>query len=368
MTDPVKMTECESAAMRTIAFYLPQFHPIPENDLWWGTGFTEWTNARRGKPQFIGHYQPHEPEELGCYDLREASVRAAQADLARRHGVYGFCYYFYWFNGKRLLERPLNDMLTDGTPDFPFCVCWANENWTRRWDGLDREILMEQIYGPADAEDLMLELLTLFRDRRYIRINGRPLLLIYKTHLIPDLASIAAIWRRVAAEAGVPSLYLCACETSDTLDPRSYGFDAAVEFPPHRHQAVSLNAKMPGLSANFDGIVTSYRSHILQSLDRRPPSYPLFRTVMPMWDNTARRQHSGTIFTGSSPELFGHWVEEIVTQTRSRLAGDERLVFVNAWNEWGEGCHLEPDQRYGRQYLEALRDGLAHAQSSVRER
>jgi lipopolysaccharide biosynthesis protein len=363
--DSAMMMASASAPPRTIAFYLPQFHPIAENDLWWGAGFTEWTNARRGKPQFIGHYQPHEPGELGYYDLREASVRAAQADLARSHGVYGFCYYFYWFNGKRLLERPLNDMLTDGTPDFPFCVCWANENWTRRWDGLDREVLMEQVYGSADAAALMLELLALFRDARYIRVNGRPLLLIYKPHLIPDLASLAAIWRRVAAEAGEPNIYLCACETSAAVDPRSYGFDAAVEFPPHRHQALWLNARTPGLTPDFGGVVTSYRSHVIQSLDRCAPTYPLFRSVMPMWDNTARRQITGTIFTGSSPELFEYWVEEIVAETCRRFGGDERLIFVNAWNEWGEGCHLEPDQRYGRQYLEALRDGLAHPQPTA---
>jgi lipopolysaccharide biosynthesis protein len=347
-----------TAPVRLIAFYLPQYHPTPENDRWWGAGFTEWTNVRRGEPQFTGHYQPHVPGELGYYDLRETAVRVAQAALARRHGVYGFCYYLYWFNGKRLLDRPLNDMLASGVPDFPFCVCWANENWTRRWDGLDHEVLMEQIYGDADAEALMRALLPVFRDRRYIRVNGRPLLLVYKAHLIPELASVAAIWRRIAAETGEAEIYLCASETGEVIDPRSYGFDTAIEFPPHRHHALWLNARMPGLRSDFTGIVTSYRSQIVQSLDRHPGRYPVFRTVMPGWDNTARRGTKGTIFSGSSPELFGYWAEAIVAETCNRFDGDERIVFVNAWNEWGEGCYLEPDQRFGRQYLEALRNGL----------
>jgi lipopolysaccharide biosynthesis protein len=344
---------------RVVAFYLPQFHPIPENDRWWGEGFTEWTNVRKAKPQFLGHYQPHEPGELGYYDLRDARVPVTQAELARAHGVHGFCYYYYWFNGRRLLERPLNEILASGVPDFPFCICWANENWTRRWDGLENEVLMQQVYSLGDAEALMRELLPIFRDRRYIRVGGRPLLLVYKAHLIPQLADVAALWRRIAAAAGETDPYLCACETADPVAPGTFGFDAAVEFPPHRHNAWWLNARMVDLDRNFRGIVTSYRSQIIQSLDRGPAGYPVFRTVMPGWDNTARRGGQATIFSGSSPELFAHWVEAIVAETRARLKGDERLVFVNAWNEWGEGCHLEPDRRYGRQYLEALRDGAA---------
>jgi len=282
-----------------------------------------------------------------------------QAELAREYGVHGFCFHHYWFNGKRLLERPLNDMLASGVPDFPFCLCWANENWTRRWDGLESEVLMQQVYGVADAEAFARELVPIFRDRRYIRVGGRPLLLVYKTHLIPHIAELAALWRRVVTATGEADPHLCACETGDPVAPRTYGFDATVEFPPHRHNAWWLNARMVELNPDFRGIVTSYRSQIIQSLDRRPASYPVYRTVMPGWDNTARRGAHASVFSGSSPELFGHWVEAIVAETRARLIGDERLVFVNAWNEWGEGCHLEPDRRYGRQYLEALREAVA---------
>jgi lipopolysaccharide biosynthesis protein len=344
--------------LRALAFYLPQFHRIPENDRWWGEGFTEWTNVRKARPNFLGHYQPHVAGELGYYDLTDARVRAAQAELARAHGLHGFCYYHYWFNGRRLLEQPLDAVLASGTPDFPFCVCWANENWTRRWDGLESEILMEQVYGREDSHAFLVSLLPLFRDPRYIRVDDRPLLLVYKAALIPELPRTVAMWREQARAAGFGDVYLVACQTVGETDPVRLGFDAGCEFPPHGHNAVWLNARMRVTNAAFNGLVTSYKSQVVQSLERPAADFKLFRTVMPAWDNTARRQDRGTIFVGSSPELFQYWVERMAAQTRARFEGDERLLFVNAWNEWGEGCHLEPDARYGRQYLEALARGL----------
>ena len=346
------------APVRAIAFYLPQFHRIPENDAWWGEGFTEWANVRRAKPLFAGHRQPKVPGALGYYDLTDPRVADAQAALARAHGVHGFCYYFYWFNGKRLLERPLEEMVARGTPDFPFCVCWANENWTRRWDGLDHEVLMAQRYGPEDSARLFDEFLRLFRDTRYIRVGGRPLLLVYKAGLIPDIAATVALWRRRAAEAGAPDPYLVACETAERFDPLDAGFDAVAEFPPHKHRAVLMNAQVAGLDASFTGLVTSYRAQVVQSLKRDAGGRKVLRTVFPSWDNTARQGARGTVFVGSSPELFGYWVEATVRDTRRRLDGDERIVFVNAWNEWAEGTHLEPDIAYGHRWLEALRDAV----------
>lgn len=346
------------AAVRAIAFYLPQFHAIPENDRWWGEGFTEWTNVRRAEPQFPGHGQPKSPGALGWYDLTSPGVAAAQAELAKAHGLAGFCYYFYWFNGHRLLERPLEAMVASGSPDFPFCVCWANENWTRRWDGLDSEVLMAQHYSLEDSERLFDEFLRLFRDRRYLRVDGRPLLLVYKPVLIPELARTVERWRAQAARSGERAPYLVACETTDSRQPLDAGFDATVEFPPHRHRAVWMNAQIAGLDPGFRGIVTSYRAQVIQSLTRRTGGARRLRCVFPSWDNTARRGRDATVFAGSSPELFGHWVEAMVRDTRRRLSGDERLLFVNAWNEWAEGCCLEPDARYGTRYLEALRDGL----------
>ena len=345
--------------VRAIAFYLPQFHRIPENDAWWGEGFTEWTNVRRARPSFRGHAQPRAPGELGWYDLRDPSVRAAQAALAGAHGVHGFCYYHYWFNGRRLLEQPLDAVLATGTPDFPFCVCWANENWTRRWDGLEHEVLLAQRYSVDDSAALFRSLLPLFRDPRYIRVNGRPLFLVYKAQLVPDIAATAARWRELAAQAGVGDPFLVACETTVLPPPATFGFDALAEFPPHGHQAMWLNAKAPGLRPDFTGIVTNYRAQVNQSLQRQTGGDPIYRCVMPAWDNTPRRLERATIFTGSSPELFGWWVEQTVAETRARFTGDERIFFINAWNEWGEGCFLEPDTRFGRQYLEALRDAMA---------
>ena len=333
-------------------------HPIPENDAWWGQGFTEWTNVRRARPNFRGHEQPRVPGELGWYDLRDPAVREAQAALARAHGVHGFCYYHYWFNGRRLLEAPLDAVLASGAPDFPFCVCWANENWTRRWDGLDDEILLAQRYSVDDSANMFSSLLPLFRDPRYIRVDGRPLLLVYKTQLVPELAATAARWRRIAEQAGVGDPYLVACETADLPAPATFGFDALAEFPPHRSRMVRLNARIRELRSDFTGIVTSYRAQIAQSLRRLPGNEPVFRCVLPAWDNTARRQERATTFVGSSPELFGWWVEQMAAETRARFRGGERLLFVNAWNEWGEGCALEPDARYGRQYLEAFRDAI----------
>lgn len=353
------MTRHDDAPVRTIAFYLPQFHRIPENDAWWGEGFTEWTNVRRARSLFPGHAQPRIPGELGYYDLADPTVAERQASLARAHGVHGFCYYFYWFNGRRLLERPLEAMVARGTPDFPFCVCWANENWSRRWDGGDSHVLMEQHYGLDDSRRLFEAFLRLFADRRYIRVDGRPLLLVYKADLIPDIVATAAMWREQARAAGEREPWLVFCETTQARPhPSAMGFDASVEFPPHRHQAYWLNAHAKGLEPGFSGLLSSYRALVSQSLEREASDATRLRCVVPSWDNSPRRNLGGTVFLGTSPELFGYWAEAMVRDTRERLAGDERLLFVNAWNEWAEGCYLEPDARTGTQYLEALRDAL----------
>src|SRR5437667_7337089 len=221
-------------SIRAIAFYLPQFHPIPENDAWWGKGFTEWSNVVKAKPLFRGHYQPHLPADLGFYDLRLPETRQAQADLARQYGIYGFCYYHYWFNGQRLLGRPLDDVLASGKPDFPFCLCWANENWTRRWDGRERELLMEQRYSDDDDRAHMRWLAEAFGDERYIRVNNKPLFLVYRASRIPDPLRTTTIWRDEAQRLGFGDLYLCRVESfaDERDDPLRIGFDAAVEFQP----------------------------------------------------------------------------------------------------------------------------------------
>jgi tetratricopeptide (TPR) repeat protein len=353
----------DDGAVRVLAFYLPQYHRIPENDAWWGEGFTEWTNVRRGRPVFEGHAQPHVPGELGYYDLTDPGVREAQAALARAHGVDAFCYYHYWFAGRRLLERPFAEVLASGAPDFPFCLCWANEHWTRRWDGLDHEVLMPQRYSHEDAQAFIASLLPAFRDRRYVRVNGRPLLLVYKAADIPDLPATIRSWRAACVEAGVGDPYLAAVQRHADDDPAPSGFDAAVEFPPIGHAAENVTPRLPGLDAAFRGRVFTYGNLAADYLLRPRPRFRQFRGVTPMWDNTARRPQDGMIVHGSTPEAFGVWVQHALRQTRRRHEGDERLLFVNAWNEWAEGNHLEPDGVHGRRYLEAL--AAARALASV---
>ena len=349
----------EMNKVRLIAFYLPQFHPIPENDAWWGKGFTEWTNVTRALPQFDGHVQPQRPTELGYYDLRLPEVRAQQAQLAREHGIYGFCYYYYWFDGHRLLERPLNDVLASGEPDFPFCICWANENWTRRWDGRETDVLMAQAYNSESNARFMEELLPVLRDKRYIRISGRPLVLIYRAELIPDLEQAVADWRRISQEAGVGEVYLAAVESfSGVRNDLATFFDALVEFPPHG-RSVEVSEPPRGLHADFSGKLYDYDASSRSFMGRVVAEPKLFRTAMPSWDNTPRRQQTAHIYVGATPHRYENWLGALVRQTRQQRSADERIVFINAWNEWAEGNHLEPDTQFGRAWLEATRNALS---------
>jgi GT2 family glycosyltransferase len=349
----------ERDRVRTIAFYLPQYHPIPENDAWWGKGFTEWTNVARARSLYPGHVQPRLPADLGFYDLRLPEVREAQAEMAARHGLGGFCYYYYWFNGKRLLERPLVDMLEQKRPNFPFCICWANENWTRRWDGKESQVLIGQQHSPEDDRRFLESLLPFFADDRYIRVDGRPLLLLYRPQLLPDVARTTAIWREAARRQGAGELYLVAVQSFDTewdRDPRPWGFDAAVEYPPHG-LAVAM-APPEGFDSTKGGLFFDYAKSAERFAGRVLPDYPLIRAAMASWDNSPRRRASAHIFRNASPEAYGRWLEALVRQTRHLKRGDERLVFINAWNEWAEGNYLEPDQEHGHAYLEATARAL----------
>ena len=357
------------AFARTIAFYLPQYHPIPENDRWWGKGFTEWRNVVKAKPLFPGHYQPHLPADLGFYDLRLPETRQAQADLAREYGIFGFCYYHYWFNGKRLLDRPLNDMLSSGNPDFPFCLCWANENWTRAWDGVDKEVLISQEYGDQDDKLHIRWLSEVFRDKRYIRVAGKPLFMVYRAMLLPDPKRTAAIWREEAKSLGIGEIYLCCVESfsKERCNPKDIGFDSAVEFQPdwlnlcrpmHRNR-ISYWAIRLGLlkKAFLTNRIYSYPSVIKKMLRKKNPGYTLFPCVTPSWDNTARRKTDAVIFKDCTPEYYGEWLKKVFEKTVFP-SSEENFVFINAWNEWAEGNHLEPDQKWGLKYLEATRDAI----------
>ena len=362
MTDP-------ATDLRAIAFYLPQFHPVPENDEWWGKGFTEWTNVTKALPLIPGHHQPHLPADLGYYDLRLPQARAAQAELARAYGIHGFCYYHYWFNGRRILERPFNEVLASGKPDLPFMLCWANENWTRVWDGSSRHVLLEQKYGAQDDVAHLRSLLPAFRDERYIRIDGKPVFLVYRTGLLPEPSATADRWRQVAHEAGLPGLYLVRVEShGDEHDPLSIGFDAAVEFAPFnglqrqlfRGPADRWLARL-GLRprATQRHNFYDYADIARVMSERQTPSFPRFHCVTPGWDNSARRKENATVLLGADPEIYGRWLGHVAKRTRDRFAPGQRLCFVNAWNEWAEGNHLEPDRHWQHAYLEATQRALA---------
>ncbi len=350
--------------LKTIAFYLPQYHPIPENDAWWGKGFTEWTNVTKAKPLYPGHYQPQLPADLGFYDLRLPEARQAQVDLAKAYGISGFCYYHYWFNGKRLLERPFNDILASGKPDFPFCLCWANENWTRRWDGLEREILMEQVYSEEDDRLHMQWLAQAFQDPRYIRVDGKPLFLVYRIARSPDPLKTAKTWREEAHKLGIGDIFLCQVESisEEHGDPSVVGFDASVEFQPDWQLLGSplqrglywKFARKLGLAkkANAENNIYEYKTVVERMLAKPTPDYKRFPCVTPSWDNSARRKTDAIILQNSTPEAYERWLTEVVKKTLSNDS-NEKIIFINAWNEWAEGNHLEPCQKWGHAYLEA---------------
>jgi glycosyltransferase involved in cell wall biosynthesis len=360
----------ENLPLKLIAFYLPQFHPIPENDQWWGKGFTEWTNVSRGVPQFVGHYQPRLPGELGFYDLRVPEVQRRQVTLAQKYGISGFCFYYYWFDGKRLLDRPLNQFSTDPEIDFPFCLCWANENWTRRWDGRDDQVLIAQGHSEESDFAFIKDIEPLLRHKNYIRIHDRPVLLVYRTQLLPDPAATAKRWRQYCRDAGLGDPYLVAAQVFDDIDPRQIGFDAAVEFPPNTPVSRTEITKAVAISnPDFSGNVFRYADMAERMINRSKPPYQLYKTVFPGWDNTARRLEQGTTFAFGSPDLYEYWLTKAGRFALADPDLEKRIVFINAWNEWAEGAYLEPDQRYGYAYLQATANAItslagAHATSS----
>jgi hypothetical protein len=335
-----------------LAFYLPQFHPVPENDAWWGRGFTEWNNVVRARPVFDGHYQPHLPGELGFYDLRVPEVREQQAVLARAHGISGFCYYHYWFGGgRRALDRPFAEVLRSGSPDFPFCLAWANENWTQEWDAGDRAILMPQQYSDEDDEEHGRFLMDVFDDPRYIKIDGRPLLLVYRAQQIPDPRKTFKRWREMARNQGFPDLYILRFEThADFRDPSTFGCDASAEFLPHGF--VGLKTIRPR-GCHETNTVFAYDDVASYFANREPASWVRYPCVVPGWDNTPRQPDGKIVaITDTSVETYEWWLRQALERAE-REHPSQPIVFVNAWNEWAEGAHLEPDERHGRAFLEA---------------
>lgn len=337
---------------RLIAFYLSQFHPVPQNDIWWGKGFTEWTNVTKATPLFDGHYQPHLPTDFGFYDLRLRETRQDQIRVAKQHGIDGFCYHYYWFSGERILDRPLDDMLADPESDMPFCLCWANENWTRRWDAAEHEVLMAQKYLLDDDINFIKSLIPFFSDPRYIRLDGAPLLIVYRPQHLPDARKTAEIWRDYCEKSGIGKIHLCAALTHGNEDYKQFSFDSGVEFPPHNLMTGSVNHHIQ-FNQPFRGRVVEYHTVAQSCLDRSYPDRNIFRSVFPSWDNTARTHDRALVVLNGTPANYEYWLAETIRKTIQEFPGQQRLVFINAWNEWAEGCHLEPDRKYQRAFLEA---------------
>ncbi|MDZ4728853.1 MAG: glycoside hydrolase family 99-like domain-containing protein [Xanthomonadales bacterium] len=358
-----------------IAFYLPQFHPISENDEWWGKGFTEWTNVARSVPLFSGHNQPQLPADLGYYDLRVPEVREEQAKLARSFGITGFCYYHYWFQGHRLLNRPFDEVISSGNPDFPFCLCWANETWSRRWLGEERSILLQQTYSDQDDVEHARSLMPAFADHRQLRVDGRPVFLIYRPLDLPNPRKTCATLRDVSLKHGLPDPFLIGVNAHCRgTDARSLGFDHTLDFRPQLGAlpaALDESSTLARLMRNMKkGIpkpwlkVYEYEEAVA-CMDDFVSMVPTIPSVFVDWDNTPRRGERGIVIRNGSPEKFERILQSAI-ENSPRVGSSERFVFINAWNEWAEGNHLEPDLVNGHGYLQAVANALAHSDSRTK--
>lgn len=341
---------------KLLAYYLPQYHPIAENDRFWGKGFTEWRNVARGLPRFAGHVQPRLPRDLGFYNLAEGDVMRRQIEMAKAAGVFGFCFYHYWFDGRRVLETPVNRFLADRSLDFPFCIMWANENWTRTWDGAERDVLLQQSYQEEDDEALIDDLARHFRDDRYIRLNGRPLWFIYRPGHVPDCQNRVSRWRKIFAQRHGETPLIFMARAFGDKDPSAFGLDGAIEFPPHGIFATApeITAELDIWDDKYNGTVYDYEDVTEAAIQNERGDMPLIRTVFPSWDNESRRPGRGTTVTGSTPDKFRVWLEWALQEAVSNPVAGEPLLCVNAWNEWAEGAYLEPDVHFGAAYLNTV--------------
>lgn len=352
---------------RLITFYLPQYHPIPENDRAWGKGFTEWTNVAAAQPRFVGHQQPLEPTDLGYYDLRVEQTIKAQIELAQQHGIYGFCFYYYWFSGRRLLDKPLDIFLNHKEWDLPFLIAWANENWTKRWDGLDDDIIVAQKYLETDPLQFIKDVEDILLDPRYIRQDGKPVLIVYRGSRLKDPAKYIKIWRQYFRKQHNQELHILSILGLDIDDPALYGFDAAIEFEPLTiAKRTDFGAKEPVprtvlshlIDKNFSGGLADYRQVALNTVQENNFPFSTYKSLMPSWDNDARKKGKGsTIFSGSNPDIYGRWLDNVLAVETKKA--DAPMVFINAWNEWAEGTVLEPTKHNGHALLNRTTEILA---------
>jgi lipopolysaccharide biosynthesis protein len=394
MPTPADTPAVRQPNYRALAFYLPQYHPIPENDEWWGPGFTEWTNTVKARPLFPGHRQPNLPADIGFYDLRVPEVREQQARLAREAGIEGFCYWHYWFAGRRILERPFSEVLTSGKPEFPFCLAWANESWQGVWHGCERRTLIEQTYpGDADYVAHFRSLLPAFHDPRYVRVDDCPVFVVYQPAQLPAARHFVELWQRLARENGLPGLHLVAhvIFNQSDFDWRAAGFSAALAahslkvIRTRAWNVVGAHRARLGTAAALRAAVRLTAFRTAQRLRRWPGS--IFRyedaalfmnppetaqegwypTAVPNWDNSPRAGRRGVILHQSSPESYRVHLLDVLSRLTDRPR-ERRLVFIKSWNEWAEGNYLEPDRRFGHQYLRVTGEALFSAGSPTDER
>jgi Glycosyltransferase WbsX len=351
-----------SSRPTTLAFYLPQFHPIPENDAWYGRGFTEWHNVVQARPLFRGHYQPRVPKDFGFYDLRVPEVREAQARAAKAHGIDAFCYYHYWFEGHRPLRRVVDDVLEHSSPDMPFCLAWANENWSRHWDATEHEALLTQRYSPEDDEQHGMFLLEAMSRPVYLKVDGRPVLFIYRIQAMPDPVRTLRRWRELWRAGGLDDVHIVKFDThGDSADPAIYGADSAAQFLPHG--TADVVPRLRPADAHEGNVIFDYEEVVQRYLDAEQPSWRRHECVLPGWDNSPRRgEGRSTLLHGGSPALYEEWLSSVYQRTPS-----DGLVLINAWNEWAEGAHLEPDVRHGDAYLKATARALGASQAQERD-
>ena len=390
---------------RLIAIYLPQFHPIPENDAWWGRGFTEWANVTKARPFFKGHYQPKLPADLGYYDLRVPEVREAQAEMARNAGIEGFCYYHYWFGGHQLLEMPFQEVVRSGKPDFPFCLCWANESWSGMWHGAPDRVLIQQEYpGPDDHLAHFRALESAFHDRRYMQVDGRPIFCVYRPYEFPGVSEFISQWQDLAVGSGLAGIHFVAHLTPEKADWdfHSHGFSSSLVVSTHRVYVISPRTMLVQNRRYVQAADAPYRNslagkqiaagvvshwlwrrariqagkfagvrlyshalpYLLDNCITEPDVYPC---VTPNWDNTARSGLRGRLLHHSTPELFRIHLKDALRLIEGRRQ-EQRIIFIKSWNEWAEGNYLEPDQEFGHDYLKVIREEIALVAHSIAER
>ena len=348
---------------KLIAFYLPQYHQIPLNNKYHGQGFTDWQNVAKSIPHWTEHYQPHIPIDVGFYDLNNIDTLKRQVELAKMYGIYGFCFHYYWFSGTKLLEKPINNLLLHKEIEMPFCICWANENWSTLWDGGNRQVIMKQELLDNDAEKFFNDLLPFINDKRYIKIGNKPIIIIYRPDLFlkEKFLEFTTKIRSLAKQNDFDDLFVITAKFkfNDTL--KNWNLDAMVEFPPHQMINLKEDKIDSYINPKFIGLIYDMQDYILNEKYIYQSKGILFKTVFPSWDNSARKAYSGAaVYNKMSPDLYKKWLTDCINWTKNNHKKEEQFVFINAWNEWAEGAHLEPDLKYGYSYLQATLESLTN--------